>query len=194
MTTTPSVRKILSKVTKPVITIYDSTKALFFDRHLAEQYMVHGKTLEDTCRHNASVAYHAGYPDLGKLWLLASKFELVQHSNDKKILSDHLTKVRKIKECKLKYNEEQFLCSCVKPSPSHRTSCNNDDPLIFSLENAGLPWGLHPMGQQMLHQFLEEHSKVMDFQTVAVLSSIFSQSIPDIVGPSTTKRKLLENR
>ena len=192
----PGVRKILSKVTKPVVTIYDSTKALFFDRNLAEQYKIHGRTLEDTCRHNASVAYDAGYPDLGKLWLLASKFELVQHSNDKKILCDHFKRVKKIQECQLKYSE-QLLCSCVKPPnheetwQAHRTSL---DPLIFNLENAGLPWALHPMGQQMLHQFLEEHSKVMDFQTVAVLSSIFTQSIPDLRPASSPKGKQLENR
>ena len=180
---------------KQVITIYDSSKALFFDRNLAERYQIHGKSLEEICRHNASVAYDAGYPDLGKLWLLASKFELVQHSEDKAILDNHLKKINKVRECQLKYSEK-ILCSCAKPDLEELIGLTDGaKPVFKGSENGGLPWALHPMGQQMLHRFLETHSQVRDFQTVAVLSSIFTQTIPDLPNPPppSPKKKTSSN-
>ena len=114
--------------TKPFITVYDATKALFFDVNLAKRYTVQGSSRHDICRQNAKAAFELKYPELGKMWLMASRFESIRNQNDKAQMSLYLDKVAKSKECKLKYSDD-LLCSC----PSLPAEENDSEDLVFNL-------------------------------------------------------------
>ena len=128
----PAVNRL---TTKPFITIYDATKALFFDVDLAKRYTVQGSSRWDICRHNAKAAFELNYPDLGKMWLLASRFESLCNNDDKAQMELYLNKVAKSKECKLKYSEK-LLCSCATPAKENfqePSSVNLSGNKLFSL-------------------------------------------------------------
>lgn len=146
--------------TKSFITIYDASRCIHFNIDMARNYLTSGPSIEAVCKHNAKIAHRCGRIDVCRAWCNVSRIERLLNAADRKIYADYHKKALKV--CATENG-----CSCPPDSEE------------LDLEHR-LSMSEHPLGRRLLQSYIDHYKKFNDFQTVAMLCAVFSQSLPDI--------------